>query len=950
MKETSHNFEDSSQNLPEKDVAKKNTQQNDRNNSQQKAIAPPQDKQLNLKEIQQAKELQKNDIGSGEPSTRIQTQSQHPMSSGSNKNNLNGSIQQDLNSTNIQSSNQQSPQMNSINYKPGKNQTPQSSNNKENIISGQNSIDMQINNVDDQYISQRQQPQQMGYSSRIRNLKSDSFIDESNLNRSHHNMIVAIDNQGTTGYGTQSQIFEGNFNVQQQAVFQRIQYLKEQIQALQDHDSLLEFFKAYTVHNPDIITIDEILKSDHVKLKRYKQSVYFGDMINNQRCGKGIMIYFNGRAYEGEWQNDYKFGRGFELYPNGNRYEGYFVNGKSEGMGTYVWANNEIYDGQWLGGMKHGSGMWRGPKGDSYIGEWKFGKSDGYGVHTWVNGDRYEGQFKVCLKHGEGSERFSNGDLYQGQYVNGRPEGYGEYTWANNSHYKGTFKNGLRHGKGIWRRNLQDINSDKYEGEYQNDKKCGFGVFRWASGNEFRGNYFDDLRHGYGEMFWTDGSYYKGFWERGIQSGEGELFIPGEGVKRGLFVNNIFKGNCVSDEDEFVNKQQQNLMQYNQQQQLFRESSKFRLSPTKQQNLSKSVLRNKAPQNAQKHNSVSPNQASLSTKRTPSKSSTKKNLPDSVQKSNGKIGIKQTPSRKSALLMNSTNSNSKNLKSFLQDENIIPESSKSNQNSSNENNPIFSKEALKNQQSNSNIQGNGNNDQDQNTKQNQDKYKETANYLRNSYTEEDQANHARNSSDEQRRTKSSNGNHLNGKNNQQPYNKIYNNNNKNNDNSNSQISNNNQDKRRSISVSGNRPNFFMPNLRNSSITPNPNKNNSFAHNQHSYLPQINSSGVNNKEDSLERKKNGRKQKQILLKKHEIILWKNLRPKLNLRKGMYKDYTDPITVQRIRMLLHPPVWKPAGISNLDYSPERERSSDKFNEVNHSLSHIYTNQKRLNSNYQ
>ncbi|EAR99380.2 MORN motif protein (macronuclear) [Tetrahymena thermophila SB210] len=940
MKETSHNFEDSSQNPPEKEAANKNTQQYNRNNSYQKVSDPPQDKQLNLKEIQQAKEFQKNDIGSGEPSTRIQTQSQHPMSSGSNKNNQNGSIQQDLNSTNIQSSNQQSPQMNSINYKPGKNQTPQSSNNKENIISGQNSIDMQISNVDDQYISQRQQPQQMGYSSRIRNQKSDSFIDESNLNRSHHNMIVAIDNQGTTGFGTQSQIFEGNFNTQQQAVFQRILYLKEQIQALQDHDSLLEFFKAYTVHNPDIITIDEILKSEHVKLKRYKQSVYFGDMINNQRCGKGIMIYFNGRAYEGEWQNDYKFGRGFELYPNGNRYEGYFVNGKSEGMGTYVWANNEIYDGQWLGGMKHGSGMWRGPKGDSYIGEWKFGKSDGYGVHTWVNGDRYEGQFKVCLKHGEGSERFSNGDLYQGQYVNGRPEGYGEYTWANNSHYKGTFKNGLRHGKGVWRRNLQDINSDKYEGEYQNDKKCGFGVFRWASGNEFRGNYFDDLRHGYGEMFWTDGSYYKGFWERGIQSGEGELFIPGEGVKRGLFVNNIFKGNCVSDEDEFVNKQQQNLIQYNQQQQLFRESSKFRLSPTKQQNLSKSVLRNKAPQNAQKHNSVSPNHTSLS-KRTPSKSSTKKNLPDSVQKSNGKIGIKQTPSRKSAML-NSTNSNSKNLKSFLQDENIIPESSKSNQNSSIENNPIFSKEAIK--QSNSNIEGNGN-DNDQNTQQNQDKYKETANYLRNSYTEEDQANHIRNSSDEQRRTKSSNGNNLNAKINQQPYNKIYNNNN-----SNSQISSNNQDKRRSISVSGNRPNFFMPNLRNSSITPNPNKNNSFANNQHSVLPQINGSGVNNKEDSIERKKNGRKQKQILLKKHEIILWKNLRPKLNLRKGMYKDYTDPITVQRIRMLLHPPVWKPAGISNLDYSPEREKSSDKFNEVNHSLSHIYTNQKRLNSNYQ
>jgi hypothetical protein len=38
------------------------------------------------------------------------------------------------------------------------------------------------------------------------------------------------------------------------------------------------------------------------------------------------------------------------------------------------------------------------------------------------------------------------------------------------------------------------------------------------------------------------GSYYKGQWERGIQSGEGELYIPGEGVRKGLFVNNVFAG------------------------------------------------------------------------------------------------------------------------------------------------------------------------------------------------------------------------------------------------------------------------------------------------------------------------------------------------------------------------------------------------------------------------
>lgn len=48
-------------------------------------------------------------------------------------------------------------------------------------------------------------------------------------------------------------------------------------------------------------------------------------------------------------------------------------------------------------------------------------------------------------------------------------------------------------------------------------------------------------------MYWVDGSYYKGYWEKGIQNGEGELYIPGEEIKKGLFVNNIFRGNDPID-------------------------------------------------------------------------------------------------------------------------------------------------------------------------------------------------------------------------------------------------------------------------------------------------------------------------------------------------------------------------------------------------------------------
>jgi hypothetical protein len=39
--------------------------------------------------------------------------------------------------------------------------------------------------------------------------------------------------------------------------------------------------------------------SEKLKLKRYKTSVYYGEMKENKRHGKGIMLYDNGRVYEG---------------------------------------------------------------------------------------------------------------------------------------------------------------------------------------------------------------------------------------------------------------------------------------------------------------------------------------------------------------------------------------------------------------------------------------------------------------------------------------------------------------------------------------------------------------------------------------------------------------------------------------------------------------------------
>lgn len=297
---------------------------------------------------------------------------------------------------------------------------------------------------------------------------------------------------------------------------------------------IVKWAMSYVPKNKEV-TIDMIRNSLNTKIKRFKDSIYFGEMVNGRRHGKGIMFYKSGRIYEGEWMNDAKFGKGLEIHANGNKYEGQFLNGKPDGFGIYYWVNGEIYEGEWSNGLKSGSGVWRGTEGETYMGGWKFGGADGTGVLVSATGDNYEGEFKACVKHGQGTETFANGDYYKGQYENGKPNGYGEYYWADGSVYKGGFQNGMRKGRGTWRKG-----EDRFEGNFANDYKCGYGEYRWASGNVFKGNYFDDQRHGYGEMYWIDGTVYKGNWMNGVQHGEGTLISKDQPPQTGHFENNVF--------------------------------------------------------------------------------------------------------------------------------------------------------------------------------------------------------------------------------------------------------------------------------------------------------------------------------------------------------------------------------------------------------------------------
>ena len=76
----------------------------------------------------------------------------------------------------------------------------------------------------------------------------------------------------------------------------------------------------------------EYLRTSQIcKKRRYVDAIFFGEILETKRNGKGLMKYKSGRVYEGDWVNDLRHGRGFEKYQNGNLYQGSFDTGKAHG-------------------------------------------------------------------------------------------------------------------------------------------------------------------------------------------------------------------------------------------------------------------------------------------------------------------------------------------------------------------------------------------------------------------------------------------------------------------------------------------------------------------------------------------------------------------------------------------------------------------------------------------
>ena len=68
----------------------------------------------------------------------------------------------------------------------------------------------------------------------------------------------------------------------------------------------------------DLFDFEELKQKKDFAIKRYKESLYRGELVSGHRHGQGICVYEIGRVYEGEWVDDKRHGKGYELFSNKN--------------------------------------------------------------------------------------------------------------------------------------------------------------------------------------------------------------------------------------------------------------------------------------------------------------------------------------------------------------------------------------------------------------------------------------------------------------------------------------------------------------------------------------------------------------------------------------------------------------------------------------------------------
>ena len=117
----------------------------------------------------------------------------------------------------------------------------------------------------------------------------------------------------------------------------------------------------YKIPDKKIFELDPHFLDNITKIEKfYDTGLYGGEMKDDKREGKGIMVWEEGPnegdTYEGEWKNDKMHGKGLYLFKNGKIYSGDFYEGFIEGKG-YMKYSDGYYEGDFVKDKREGNGI-----------------------------------------------------------------------------------------------------------------------------------------------------------------------------------------------------------------------------------------------------------------------------------------------------------------------------------------------------------------------------------------------------------------------------------------------------------------------------------------------------------------------------------------------------------------------------------------------------------------
>ncbi|EGR27008.1 MORN repeat protein [Ichthyophthirius multifiliis] len=291
-----------------------------------------------------------------------------------------------------------------------------------------------------------------------------------------------------------------------------------------------------TAENKQLKTLKKIEQFPSLKNQNVLEAIRLNGSLNfrmedsyyNNIPEQGPFEYEDGSIYYGHIKEQQRHGRGKIIFPDGAYYEGYWKEDIPFGMGRIIRNNGDLYQGQCLNYKAHGKGVFKTLKGDFiYDGEWFEDQRHGKGEEQCTGKYIYKGDFQMGKIHGQGNIKFENGVIYSGDFNNGEMTGQGEIIESNGEKYLGEVLNGVKQGRGIyiW------PDGSKYEGSYENNIPHGQGIYSWYY--FFFYQYFFIIF----QIKRPDGHIYSGNWNYGLQDGEGIEINPFNQEKEGIWQN-----------------------------------------------------------------------------------------------------------------------------------------------------------------------------------------------------------------------------------------------------------------------------------------------------------------------------------------------------------------------------------------------------------------------------